>query len=175
MPGAPAAYKVAAFMRCLLGRATVAGELAAHAALGAPPRFDPCAAAAAGALRGAGEDEAQWSQWVAIFGTLELSRLGGFPFFEEGVFAALHAHWKPLLSIFLQACNYAKPALTLTLALALTLTLTLALTLDLTLTLTPKQACKHRLDAASTLEEGGGLRLSAQGWVSLTKTCGPKP
>ena len=41
MPGAPAAYKVAAFMRCFLGHASVGAELAAHAALGAPPRFDP--------------------------------------------------------------------------------------------------------------------------------------
>jgi hypothetical protein len=122
-------------MRCLLGRASVADELAAHAALGAPPRFNPHAAAAAGALRGEGEDEAQWAQWVAIFGSLELSGLGGFPHFEEGVFVALHAHWKPLLSIFLQA-NTLSLTLTLILSLSLRLSLSLSLTLSLSLPLT---------------------------------------
>ena len=102
MPGAPAAYKVAAFMRCFLGHASVGAELAAHAALGAPPRFDPRAPAVA-ARRGAAEDEASWSQWLAIFGSLTLSGLRGFPHFEEDLFFVLHAHWKDLLSIFLQA------------------------------------------------------------------------
>ena len=55
------------------------------------------------ARRGAAEDDASWSQWLAIFGSLTLSGLRGFPHFEEDLFFALHAHWKDLLSIFLQA------------------------------------------------------------------------